>query len=428
MPEEVAPLGDAIKGKDIPNNARWTKIDRRLVSPDALDEARERFEERLDCVIVLRVLTKKEIQQLADRTQEIRLQRLEGRTRSRSRDWGLNADESSPPPPLSRMPSLPASASLSTAPPRRPLKFGSLLESRDPTTLKQPYPDELDISDDTSDRRSNVDRGRPRFVFGPTITREVSSSEDDDKDAFEKSRRIHEERKRTGKAGTYGRTGDNTEELVPNAEGYPIPRSRNDMDRSESGNRRTTSPSDISKGYSYTGPAYLQGPAVVQPSAARRRSSSTTRQQRPMSFSGEPGEYWVPGMPAPYPSSYDTVRPRPTVHVMESDPDEEYSRRLQEAERVRDRDLSDSGYERDRTRDRRRPEDERDETQDAEDHSQGFEDPSSTSTRRLSILKGNARRPSRRKVVITKRPVTIIQSSDPAPKTRVPAPHPGYYQ
>ena len=56
----------------IPAGARWTKIDRRLVNPQALEEAQERFEERLDCVIVLRVLTKDEIQKLADRTLEIR--------------------------------------------------------------------------------------------------------------------------------------------------------------------------------------------------------------------------------------------------------------------------------------------------------------------------------------------------------------------
>lgn len=70
--EGVAPHKSALKGKDIPVNARWTKIDRRLVNPEALDEAKERFEERLDCVIVLRVLTKQEIQKLADRTKEIR--------------------------------------------------------------------------------------------------------------------------------------------------------------------------------------------------------------------------------------------------------------------------------------------------------------------------------------------------------------------
>lgn len=42
------------------------------MNPEALEAAHERFEERLDCVIVLRVLTKEEIQKLADRTREIR--------------------------------------------------------------------------------------------------------------------------------------------------------------------------------------------------------------------------------------------------------------------------------------------------------------------------------------------------------------------
>ncbi|KAF2648770.1 hypothetical protein K491DRAFT_708517 [Lophiostoma macrostomum CBS 122681] len=75
--EGVAPHKSQLKGKDIPVDARWTKIDRRLVNPEALEEAKERFEERMDCVIVLRVLTKSEIQKLADRTKEIRSSREE---------------------------------------------------------------------------------------------------------------------------------------------------------------------------------------------------------------------------------------------------------------------------------------------------------------------------------------------------------------
>ncbi|KAF2085471.1 hypothetical protein K490DRAFT_67630 [Saccharata proteae CBS 121410] len=67
--EGVAPLN---KDKDIPPNARWTKIARKLVNPEALEEAKERFEERMDCVIVLRVLTKEQIQELATRTKELR--------------------------------------------------------------------------------------------------------------------------------------------------------------------------------------------------------------------------------------------------------------------------------------------------------------------------------------------------------------------
>ena len=69
--EGVAPLKDGSK-KGIPTNAKWTKISRKMVNPEALIEANERFEERLDHVIVLRVLPKEEIEGLAKRTQEIR--------------------------------------------------------------------------------------------------------------------------------------------------------------------------------------------------------------------------------------------------------------------------------------------------------------------------------------------------------------------
>ncbi|KAK4501026.1 hypothetical protein PRZ48_006832 [Zasmidium cellare] len=58
--------------KDIPPGARWTKIERRLVTPEVLEEAGEHFEERMDFLIVMRVLTKEEIQALTDRTREVR--------------------------------------------------------------------------------------------------------------------------------------------------------------------------------------------------------------------------------------------------------------------------------------------------------------------------------------------------------------------
>ncbi|KAJ5381662.1 uncharacterized protein N7496_004090 [Penicillium cataractarum] len=69
--EGVAPLKDANKN-GIPPTARWTKIDRRLVNPAALEAGNERYEERSEFVIVLRVLTKEEIQAYALKTQEIR--------------------------------------------------------------------------------------------------------------------------------------------------------------------------------------------------------------------------------------------------------------------------------------------------------------------------------------------------------------------
>lgn len=69
--EGVAPLKEA--GKDgVPPGARWTKINRVLVNPEALEKSKERYEERDDYVIVLRVLTKEEIAKLAEKTREIR--------------------------------------------------------------------------------------------------------------------------------------------------------------------------------------------------------------------------------------------------------------------------------------------------------------------------------------------------------------------
>ncbi|CAI7604026.1 unnamed protein product [Penicillium glandicola] len=98
--EGVAPLKDAHK-QGIPPGARWTKIDRRLVNPEALEAGNERFEERPDYVIVLRVLSKEEIQQYAVKTQEIRdiRHKEQLRDRRKSRDEtqrrGRRGEESS---------------------------------------------------------------------------------------------------------------------------------------------------------------------------------------------------------------------------------------------------------------------------------------------------------------------------------------------
>lgn len=69
--EGVAPLKDA-KKDGVPPDARWTKISRRMVNPEALEAGKERYEAREDFVIVLRVLTKEEIQAYAVATQKIR--------------------------------------------------------------------------------------------------------------------------------------------------------------------------------------------------------------------------------------------------------------------------------------------------------------------------------------------------------------------
>lgn len=69
--EGVAPLKDA-KKDGVPPDARWTKISRRMVNPEALEAGKERYEAREDFVIVLRVLSKEEIQGYAEVTQRIR--------------------------------------------------------------------------------------------------------------------------------------------------------------------------------------------------------------------------------------------------------------------------------------------------------------------------------------------------------------------
>ena len=61
-----------LKPKDIPENATWTKIDRRLVSPQALDQGYERYEVRPDYVLVLRVLSRDEIEKYAELTRTMR--------------------------------------------------------------------------------------------------------------------------------------------------------------------------------------------------------------------------------------------------------------------------------------------------------------------------------------------------------------------
>lgn len=69
--EGIAPLNQS--GKDgIPPGARWTKVSRILVNPEALEKANERYEERENYVIVLRVLSREEIGKLAEMTRKIR--------------------------------------------------------------------------------------------------------------------------------------------------------------------------------------------------------------------------------------------------------------------------------------------------------------------------------------------------------------------
>ncbi|EDN02834.1 predicted protein [Histoplasma mississippiense (nom. inval.)] len=90
--EGIAPLKDTTK-KGIPKGARWTKVDRKLVTPAALEG--ERYEERPDYIIVLRVLTLEEIEEFAKKSSQIRAARYEAyrNERRRHRDDDEHSEE-----------------------------------------------------------------------------------------------------------------------------------------------------------------------------------------------------------------------------------------------------------------------------------------------------------------------------------------------
>lgn len=70
--EGVAPHKDDKTKGNVPVGARWTKISRKLVNPEALTIGKERFEVRDDFVIVLRVLSKEEIEAYTAATAQLR--------------------------------------------------------------------------------------------------------------------------------------------------------------------------------------------------------------------------------------------------------------------------------------------------------------------------------------------------------------------
>lgn len=70
--EGVAPHKNDEKLKSAPPGARWTRISRKIVNPTALNHLQERFEVRDDFVIVLRVLSREEIEDYATLTATLR--------------------------------------------------------------------------------------------------------------------------------------------------------------------------------------------------------------------------------------------------------------------------------------------------------------------------------------------------------------------
>ncbi|RDL39608.1 uncharacterized protein BP5553_03948 [Venustampulla echinocandica] len=73
-PETIRLAPDS-QGNEIPPDAKWTKINRRLVSPEVFDQDGRRYEARPDFVAVLGVLSRKEIEEYTMRSQELRAAR-----------------------------------------------------------------------------------------------------------------------------------------------------------------------------------------------------------------------------------------------------------------------------------------------------------------------------------------------------------------
>ncbi|KOS22556.1 hypothetical protein ESCO_002370 [Escovopsis weberi] len=92
--EGVAPHKDDKKLKEVPAGAKWTKINRRLVNPEALEVGKERYEVRDDFVIVLRVLSREEIQTYTKATQVLRERRRNKEAGDRERDRERDYDRS----------------------------------------------------------------------------------------------------------------------------------------------------------------------------------------------------------------------------------------------------------------------------------------------------------------------------------------------
>ncbi|KAK5660683.1 hypothetical protein OQA88_12047 [Cercophora sp. LCS_1] len=90
--EGVAPHKDDKTKTDVPAGARWTKISRKMVNPEALTIGKERFEVRDDFVIVLRVLSKEEIQGYAAATAQLRERRRKEHEREQKEPKELEYD------------------------------------------------------------------------------------------------------------------------------------------------------------------------------------------------------------------------------------------------------------------------------------------------------------------------------------------------
>lgn len=107
-PQRYARLAPDSQGREIPLDAKWTRIKRSLISPVILDQAGVRYEARPDFVAILGVFTKKDISEFARRTAELRKRRKEQQRREyrdekdryhpgKYKNWNVEAQKRSDP-------------------------------------------------------------------------------------------------------------------------------------------------------------------------------------------------------------------------------------------------------------------------------------------------------------------------------------------
>ncbi len=81
-PRQHSHLAPDSKGQTIPLDATWTKVDRKLVSPEVLEQAGVRYEARPSFVAVLGILTREQIEEFARKSFEVRNARSSPTTRA----------------------------------------------------------------------------------------------------------------------------------------------------------------------------------------------------------------------------------------------------------------------------------------------------------------------------------------------------------
>lgn len=139
MPQRYSKLAPDSHGQEIPLEAKWTKISRRLVSLEVLDKAGFRYEARPEFVAVLGTLSREEIQELARQSAAVRSSR-----------GGLSGAARAPNPPY---------------PDEKHRSNGKRAVS-DSDSDSDSLCDESDTSDDDDSQGYNKERYKPRHHRG----------------------------------------------------------------------------------------------------------------------------------------------------------------------------------------------------------------------------------------------------------------------